>query len=208
MSIIFLLEDLLPIMKQVYDITFRKEIKGEKVASSEKIFSIFERHTDIIVKGGRDVVFGHKINLTSGKNNLILDCHMQRGNPADSKLYQPTLKRICDNYKQTPRDSVADGGFFSKDNIESSMKTGITNIVFNKIVGSIKNQVSSLNMETRLKKWRSGIEANISNLKRGFNIHRCNWKGWLHFQSKVLWSVIAYNIRVMAAQLVGCLGLA
>jgi IS5 family transposase len=208
MSIIFLLEDLLPIMKQVYDITFRKEIKGEKVASSEKIFSIFERHTDIIVKGGRDVVFGHKINLASGKNNLILDCHMQRGNPADSKFYQPTLERICDNYKQTPRDSVADGVFFSKDNIESSMKTGIKNVVFNKIVGSIKNQVSSLNMETRLKKWRSGIEANISNLKRGFNIHRCNWKGWLHFQSKVLWSVIAYNIRVMAARLVSLVELA
>ena len=42
---------------------------------------------------------------------------------------------------------------------------GIVNIVFNKIVGSLKNVVSSKNMETRLKKWRSGIEAVISNLK-------------------------------------------
>jgi len=58
-------------------------------------------------------------------------------------------------------------------------------------------------METRLKKWRSGIEANISNLKRAFNIHRCNWKEWVNFQSKVLWSVLAYNIRVMSTLLVG-----
>jgi len=200
---ICLLEDLLPIMKQVYDISFRKEVKGEKVASSEKIFSIFERHTDIIVKGSRDIIFGHKINLTSGKSNLILDCYMERGNPADSNLYAPTLDRVIENYDTIPRDSAVDGGFASKANMEHSLERGLVNVVFNKIIGSMKNQISSSNMETRLKKWRSGIEANISNLKRGFNIHRCNWKGWVNFQSKVLWSVLAYNIRVMSNLLVG-----
>ena len=203
MAYIYLLEDLLPVMKQVYDISFRKEVQGEKVPSSEKIFSIFERHTDIIVKGSRDIIFGHKINLTSGKSNLILDCYMERGNPADTKLYAPTLDRVIENYGTIPRDSAVDGGFASKANIEHSIESGLVNVVFNKVVGSMKNQVSSSNMETRLKKWRSGIEANISNLKRGFNIHRCNWKGWVNFQSKVLWSVLAYNIRVISNLLVG-----
>ena len=197
MTCIYMLEDLLPVMKQVYDISYRKEIKGEKVPSNEKIFSIFERHTDIIVKGSRDIVFGHKINLTSGKSNLILDCYFERGNPADTKLYAPTLDRVIDNYGKVPRDSAVDGGFASKENMRHSVEKGLTNVVFNKIVGSMKNQATSRNMETRLKKWRSGIEANISNLKRGFKIHRCNWKGWEHFQAKVLWSVFAYNIRVM-----------
>jgi len=198
MVIIAQLEDLLPIMKQVYDISYRKEVKGEKVPSKEKIFSIFERHTDIIVKGGREVIFGHKLNLTSGKSNLILDCYMERGNPADSKLYIPTLDRVIGNYDKIPRDSAADGGFASKENIKHSQEKGLVNVVFNKVVGSMKSQASSRNMETRLKKWRSGIEANISNFKRGFNIARCNWKGWVNFQSKVLWSALAYNIRVMS----------
>lgn len=47
---------------------------------------------------------------------------------------------------------------------------GIINIVFNKIVGSLANIATSKNMETRLKKWRSGMEAVISNIKRGFNL--------------------------------------
>ena len=64
-------------------------------------------------------------------------------------------------------------------------------------MGNLKNIANSKNMATRLKKWRSGIEAVISNLKRGFNLRRVNWKGFEHFKSKVLWSVIAYNIRVM-----------
>ena len=41
------------------------------------------------------------------------------------------------------------------------------------------------------------MEAIISNIKRGFNIRTCNWKGWVHFQAKVIWSVLAYNFRVM-----------
>lgn len=202
LSIILMLENIVPVMKQVYDISYRKEIRGEKVPNHEKIYSIFEKHTDIIVKGRRDVVFGHKVNLTTGKSNLVLDCFIDRGNFSDSKVFRPTLERTVSNYDITPRDCAADGGFASINNIKNSVKLGVKNIVFNKIVGSMKNQASSKNMQTRLKKWRSGIEANISNLKRGFNISRCNWKGWINFQSKVLWSVMAYNIRVMSNLLI------
>ncbi len=179
--------------------TERREIKGKTVPNDNKIFSIYELHTDIIVKGSREVQFGHKINLTSGKSNLILSCEVLKGNPSDSTLYQNTIDKIIADYEIVPRDSATDGGYATKDNAAYAQGKGIVNIVFNKIVGSLKNIVSSKNMETRLKKWRSGIEAVISNFKRGYNMFRCNWKGEAHFKQKVLWSVIAYNIRVMTA---------
>jgi IS5 family transposase len=191
------IEKLLKIMYQVYDITYRKEVDGEKVPNEDKLFSIYEQHTDIIVKGQREVEFGHKINLAAGKSNLILDCEILKGNPSDKSVYEPTLKRVVENYGIVPRDSATDGGYASLDNLNFAKKLGIVNIVFNKVVGSMQNIVTSLNMETRLKKWRSAMEAIISNVKRGFNIRVCNWKGWNHFQAKVLWSVLAYNFRVM-----------
>jgi transposase, IS5 family len=191
----------MPLLSQVYDMTYRKEIAGEAVPNNEKLFSIYELHTDIIVKGSREIKFGHKVNIGTGKSNLILTCDILQGNPADSSLYQSTIAKLKDSYGKVPRDSATDGGYASKANAEYAQKEGIINIVFNKIVGSLKNIVSSKNMETRLKKWRSGIEANISNLIRGFNLTRCNWKGLEHFKSKVLWSVIAYNIRVMSSAL-------
>ena len=193
------MEQLLPLLLQVYEMTHRREIKGEIVPNDQKLFSIYERHTDIIVKGSRDVKFGHKVNIGTGKSNLILSCEVLKGNPADKVLFEKTLDKVVDSYGTVPRDSVTDGGYASKANAEYAQTKGIVNIVFNKIVGSLKNIVSSKNMETRLKKWRSGIEANISNLLRGFNLFRCNWKGFEHFQSKVFWSVIAYNIRVITA---------
>ena len=191
------LKRLEPLMAQVYSMTERREIKGEVVPNDQKLFSIYELHTDIIVKGGREVLFGHKVNLTDGKSKLILGCEIVKGNPSDSKLFNPTIENVKVSYEKTPKSVAGDGGYASKSNLDKAVEQGLINVVFNKVVGSLKSLSSSKNMTTRLKKWRSGIEATISNLKRGFNIARCNWKGWEHFQSKVLWSVIAYNIRVM-----------
>jgi len=192
------MKKLLPLMKQVFDMTYRKEIQGEKVPNDEKLFSIYELHTDIIVKGGREVYFGHKINFSTGKSNLILTCDIPRGNPSDTSLFSKTIDKVEKDYGIIPRDSVTDGGYACKTNSTYAKGKGIRNIVFNKIVGSLTNEVTSRNMETRLKKWRSGMEAVISNMKRGFDLFRCTWKGWEHFKSKVLWSAIAYNIRVMS----------
>ena len=195
------LKNLVPKMEKVYDITHRHELLGESVPNAEKIFSIYEEHTDIIVKGQREVEFGHKVNLTTGRSNIILDVEIVSGNPSDSQLYGGVLERIESSYGVTPRDVVTDGGYASLKNQETAKGKGVVNIVFNKIVGSLKNIVTSGNMETRLKKWRSGIEAVISNVKRGFGMHRCGWKGRDHFDAKMLWSVIAYNIRVITSLL-------
>jgi IS5 family transposase len=202
-SIVAELEVLLPKMEKVYDISYRHELLGESVPNREKIFSIYEEHTDIIVKGAREVEFGHKVNLTTGRSNLILDCEILDGNPKDSLLYEGVLERVRNDYGITPRDMVTDGAYGSLRNQGKAKEYGIVNIVFNKIVGSLKNVVTSVQMETRLKKWRSGMEAVISNVKRGFNLFRCDWKGREHFDAKVLWSVIAYNIRVMAGFMLG-----
>jgi IS5 family transposase len=191
------LKKLLPKAEKVYDITRRHELLGESVPNDEKIFSIFEDHTDIIVKGRREVEFGHKVNLAGGRSNLILDCRVLDGNPADATIYADVIDRIYANYGIVPRDIVTDGGYASKDNARIAQGKGILNIVFNKIKGSLKNIVRSKNMETRLKKWRSGIEAVISNFKRGYELFRCEWKTRAHFDAKVYWNVIVYNIRVM-----------
>ncbi|HZJ21506.1 MAG TPA: ISNCY family transposase [Pricia sp.] len=196
------MEKLLPLMRQVYGMTEKRELMGLTVPNDEKVFSIYELHTDIIVKGGRKVEFGHKVDLSTGRSNLVLTCDVHRGNPGDTDLYGPVIDRIAEDYGAVPRDMAADGGYASKANAGYAREKGIVNVVFNKVVGSLRNRATSPNMETRLKKWRSGIEANISNLKRGFSLSRCNWKGWAHFRAKVLWSAIGYNIRVMTAALV------
>ena len=67
---------------RIVDQTERRVMLGQKVPSTEKVVSIFEEHTDVIVKDSRDTHFGHKICLTGGASNLIVDCLVVKGNPA------------------------------------------------------------------------------------------------------------------------------
>lgn len=196
------LKSLLPQMKQIADVAFRREILGEKVKVQEKLFSIFESHTDCIVKGKREPIFGHKVNFTSGASGLIFDCIIKRGNPADSSYYQQTIENLQVNYNITPNAVAADGAYASLANLDYAKQQGVVNIVFSKVRGSLQNHVSSAKMETMLKKWRAGIEATISNFKRGLHASLCTWKGWEGFKSFVLWCVITFNLRVMARSII------
>lgn len=192
------LKELLPKMEQVGDVAYRKEILGEKIPVEDKLFSIFETHVDCIVKGQRDVAFGHKVNFTGGKSNMILDCIIERGNPADTDYYEKTINNLDVNYDIIPKSMASDGGYASTKNSDYARDKGIINVVFNKIRGKQQNIATSDKMETMLKKWRSGIEAVISNFKRGLKASLCTLKGWEAFQSFVLWGVITFNLRIIA----------
>lgn len=66
------LKTYVPLGIQVADQAHRRIMKKENVAASEKVLSIFEPHTDIIVEGFRDVVFDHKVSIVTGKSSLVL----------------------------------------------------------------------------------------------------------------------------------------
>jgi IS5 family transposase len=200
-GIIAALENLLPLMNIVYEMSYNKEILEKQVSSNDKIFSIYELHTDILVKGRRECKFGHKVDIGTGASNLILTCTILGENKNDGELFCPTIDKLKKDYGVTPESVVTDGGYASKKNKEHAVNEGVTNVVFNKITRSMKNTVSSPLLEAELKCWRSGIEAVISNLKRRFSLRHCTWKGWEHFKQKVYWSIIAYNIRVMTGHI-------
>ena len=92
---------------------------------SEKIFSIFETHSDMIVKGARDIQYGNKLNLSSGKSGLILDVIIEAGNPADTDRLLPMLDRHIENYGEAPRQLAVDGGYASKDNLDAAKACGV-----------------------------------------------------------------------------------
>lgn len=194
------LQELLPQMETIREVAYRREIMGEHVSPDEKLFSLYEAHTEMIVKGKGNVLFGRKASFASGRSGLILHAAVLEGT-SDGATFAFTLNDVVASYHTIPRDVATDGAYASKENQKIAQQLGVTNIVFNKVVGSLQNITSSLHMETRLKKWRSGIEAVISNVKRGFDLQRCSWKGEAHFEAKVFWSVLGYNFRVMSRHL-------
>jgi transposase, IS5 family len=103
----------------VIDQTERRVLYGESVPAEDKIVSLFEDHTDVIVKDRRDTYFGHKLTLTGGASGLILDWVVEDGNPADSTVTVRMLERLKDIYGQVPRQAAFDGGFASTKNLKA-----------------------------------------------------------------------------------------
>jgi len=186
----------------VIDQTTRRVIRGEKVPASDKIVSIFETHTDILVKGQRDVVFGHKVCLTGGASSLILDCVIEHGNPTDSTLVERTLQRQVDLYGRPPRQVTFDGGFASRSNLDYAKGLGVEDVAFHKKCGlTITEMVKSAWVFAHLRRFRAGIEGCISTLKRAFKMDRCTWRSLASFKSYVWASVTAFNLMTIARHL-------
>lgn len=191
-----------PLIRQVIAQTQRRVIDAERVPAADKIVSLFEPHTDIIVKGQQDVQYGHKLTLSSGASGLVLDVIVEHGNPADSVCLMPLLRRHISHYGRAPRDLVADGGYASAANLADAKSFGVAHVAFHKPVGlTVQAMTGDRWLYNKLRRFRAGIEAIISYLKRCFGLSRCNWKGLDHFKAYVHSAVFTHNLVVLTQRL-------
>lgn len=196
------LEHFIGLTSQVVNQTQRRVLAGEKVPAQEKIVSLFEPHTDIIVKDRRDTYFGHKVCLSSGHSGLITDCLITQGNPADSTLTVDMLDRQDDVFGRHPLKVALDGGFASKDNLQAAKDMGIKDVCFAKRRGlKVEDMCRSDYVYNRLRRFRAGVESGISWLKRCFGFDKCTWKGLRSFKSYVWACVVTANLVTIARHL-------
>lgn len=192
-------ENLICLTEKVISQTERRVLQGEKVPHEEKVFSIFETHTDIIIKGARDIQYGHKLNLTTGKSGLVLDVFIEQGNPADAARLCPMIDRQQEIYGRVPRQVAVDGGYASTDNLEKVKAMGVKDVAFHKKRGlKIEDMVKSNWVYKKLRNFRAGVEGNISCLKRRYGLSRCTWRGLEKFKAYIWSSTVAYNLMLLA----------
>jgi IS5 family transposase len=187
-------EHYLGLFERVISQTRRRVVNGETVPAQEKLLSIFEPHTDLIVKG-RKPEFGHKLTLTVGSSGLVLDCVIERGCPKDDTLAVRQIERQAALYGRAPRDAAFDGGFASRPNLEAIKALGTERCAFSKPRGLTPQEMAgSRRTYGRLKNFRAGVEAAISLLKRAFGLRRCQWRGWAGYQAYTWSAVFAANL--------------
>lgn len=198
------LENCVNLAQKVCWQTERRVLDGESVPATEKIVSIFETHTDIIVKKSRETLYGHKVCLSSGVSGLVLDMVVQEGNPADSSLTIAMMNRHSELFGKAPRQAAFDGGFSSRLNLEQLKALGIKDIAFSKGRGlSVPEMAKSSWVYKNLRNFRAGIESGISFLKRVFGWDRCTWRGLPSFKAYSWGSVLVCNLLTLARHSLG-----
>ena len=192
---------------RVVDQARRRIIDGEQVPVAEKIFSIFEPHTDLIQRGktNKPIEFGHKVFLAESAQGFITQYLVLDGNPSDEDHVKPALKRHKKTFGSVPKVFATDRGFDNPDNQKRCQKAGIDCVSIPQRGGQKTADRAAFEKTPAFKnaqRFRAGIEGRISVLFRGRGMKRCLARGKQRFQLLVGVSVLANNLLKIADLLI------
>ena len=192
--------------ERVIDQARRRVLQGEQVPNTEKIYSIFESHTDLIKRGKvqTPLEFGHKVFLAESAQGLITQYQVLEGNPCDEQQVEPSLQHHKETFGHAPELYGSDRGFFSEKNVKSCKQKGVKVVCIPQRGGQKTPTRAKYEKSPDFKKgqrFRAGIEGRISVLFRGRGMKRCLAEGRKRFELWVGAAVIANNLMRIAALL-------
>jgi len=192
--------------ERVIDQARRRVLQGEQVPNAEKIYSIFEPHTDLIKRGKvlTPVEFGHKVFLAESAQGLITQYEVLQGNPNDEQHVEPSVQRHKRMFGHAPEVYGSDRGFFSEKNVKSCKRKGVKVVCIPQRGGKKTPVREAYEKSPDFKKgqrFRAGIEGRISVLFRGRGMKRCLAEGRDRFELWVGAAVLANNLMSIAALL-------
>jgi transposase, IS5 family len=193
--------------ERVIDQARRRVLDGEQVPNAEKLYSIFEPHTDLIKRGKvrTPVEFGRKVFLAESAIGLITQYEVLKGNPSDEVHVAPSLKRHRHTFSRAPELYGADRGFFSEQNVAVCMQGAVKTVSIPQRGGYKTPQRQAYERSAPFKqgqRFRAGIEGRISVLMRGRGMKRCRAEGAERFALFVGAAVLANNLLIIADLLI------
>ena len=192
----------LPIEEKIIGQAERRVIKGEQVPSAEKVYSLFEEHTELIIRGkaGKPIEFGHKVLLAETGEKFILHYEAMPKQRADKELIEESLNMHDRVFGCRPSVLAGDKGFYeSREQIRSLTEEIETVSICKKGRRTAEEDDRESTEEFKAgQRFRAGIEGTISVLKRAFKLSRCLYKGFKNFASSVGCAVFCHNLVMLA----------
>ena len=187
---------------RVIDQARRRVVHGESVPNDEKLFSVFEPHTELLIRGkaGKPVEFGHMIQIQQVEEKFITDYEVFEKKPVEPTLLKSALASHRELFGFDPSLFAADKGYFKNMDLIRELEQKID-------VVSIAKKGKRTVEETERERdplfrhgqaFRAGVEGSISFLKRVLRLARCSNKSWKHFVATVGQTVFAHNLLVLA----------
>jgi IS5 family transposase len=188
--------------QRVVDQAWRRVIEGKRVPNEEKLFSIFESHTELIKRGkaGKDVEFGHMIQIQQVGGKFITDYDVFDKRPVEYELLESVLKTHKKLFGHYPDELAGDKGYYeSMDAIDRlQRKVPMVSIAKKGRRTPAETEREHDPLFRLAQRFRAGVEGTISFLKRMLRLARCFNKGWEHFVSTIGQTIFAHNLLVLA----------
>ena len=179
----------------------RRVMHGESVPNDEKLFSVFEPHTELLKRGkaGKPIEFGHMIQIQQVKEKFITDYGVYEKKPVEPELLATALASHRSLFGVNPSCLTADKGYFEQETVDT-LEQRIEMVSIAKKGKRTSAQAAREHdpVFRHAQRFRAGVEGTISYLKRVLGLSRCFTKGWTHYQSTIGASIFTHNLLILA----------
>jgi len=190
------LTSFLPAMHQVVTQAARRE-GGETVPARERVFSIFEPHTELIKRGRRNkpIEFGHMVLLCQTPEKFITDYEVYEHRLPDCELTETVIDRHEALFGEPPDVLAGDKGFCPDSETYEQLEDRVETLAVPRRMRDLADAMMST-----WQSFRAGIEGTISGLKRAFRLARCYFRTFKSFQASIGLGVFCHNLIVLSKQ--------
>ncbi len=194
------LEHFVPLVRQVMAQT-RVRIFQNDTHYSDKLFSLFEPHTEAIRKGkaSKPTEFGKLLKVQEAEHQIVVDYEIYDQRPEDQSLVVPTIEAHVRTFGRAPQLLAADRGFWSAANKRAAKERGVEKVCI-PALGRLKPEQAAEQRQRwfrRGQRLRAGCEGRISVLKRRDGLARCRYHGMDGMKRWVGWGVVRNNLWVL-----------
>lgn len=182
-----------------HELTYRRNFLKEKIGSTEKIFSLFEPHTELIMKGKekKPIEYGHLVYVAQDNRGFMLRGTRVESGHRDKDICITELEKLQEIYEDKIKKITYDKGFYTPENLLKIKEMNPDHYLPPK--GRIPEKIKTKDFYKN-KNWHSGIESAINAIEQGNNLHVCKDKGLEGFDRCIAASILARNLQTL-----GCL---
>lgn len=194
------LRDLLTMTIQVCNVARRRVLQGETIANDEKLFSLFEPETQLIMRGKSPdpIEFGHRVLVIEDGAGFV--CHysvMPRG-AVDSEVVVGEMKQVQERLGWRIKRASFDRGFHSPENQVELAKLVPHTCLPKPGVHQAAQQEQEATVEFReSRRKHPGIESAIGALQSGNGLERCRDRTFGGYCRYVGLGILGRNLHVL-----------
>lgn len=191
--------------QQVHGTAQRRVIHGETVPNKEKLFSIFEPHTQLYIRGkaGEPKQFGRLLLVYEDGAGFITHHNLMSRDAQDRHVVVEQTRIAQDILGGRVKQASFDRGFHSPEN-QNELAQILTHPCLPKPgAHQAKQQADSASIQFRQAQQRHpGIESAIGALQRGNGLVRCRDRTEIGFERYLALGILGRNLHVLGKLLI------
>jgi hypothetical protein len=184
------------------DLVDRRLLQHEVIPTEEKVYSLFEPHTEWLTKGKLHppVELGHRLLVATDQHQLIQDYDGPVGVDVDQSV--PVASRLLGRYGEGQIASMSFDKGFTRQDDRALLQAYIPNVVMPKRgrKNAEETEAESAKKFVALRKAHSAVESAINALEH-HGLNRCLDMGLEGYTRYIGYGVLAYNLHVIGRQL-------